>query len=266
MQQAEDFRLESHGLAALLDPLAERDFASETQFKSWTINDALGHLHMFNIAADLALANVEDFNAFIAPIIQGLAQGKTLLQTQIVFLDGLEGRELLQQWRDRAERLADNYATADPKARIKWIGPDMSARSSITARQMETWAHGQEVFDLLGVKRQEHDRIKNIVHLGVSTYGWAFINRGLPVPDPAPYLCLTAPSGEVWEWNEPQANNAISGLAVEFAQVVTQVRNIADTSLATIGETASAWMEIAQCFAGPPETPPAKGTRGCMTS
>ena len=43
----------------------------------------------------------------------------------------------------------------------------MSARSAISARQMETWAHGQEVFDVLGADREEHDRIRNIVVLGL---------------------------------------------------------------------------------------------------
>jgi hypothetical protein len=53
----------------------------------------------------------------------------------------------------------------------------------------------------------------------------------------------------------------VRGSAVEFAQVVTQVRNVADTDLEVIGSNAARWMENAQCFAGPPETPPAKGAR-----
>jgi hypothetical protein len=53
----------------------------------------------------------------------------------------------------------------------------------------------------------------------------------------------------------------IEGDAIEFCQVVAQTRNIADTSLKVAGETAAAWMAIAQCFAGPPETPPPPGSR-----
>ena len=40
------------------------------------------------------------------------------------------------------------------------MGPDMSARSSISARHMETWAHAQELYDTLGVDRINEDRIK----------------------------------------------------------------------------------------------------------
>jgi len=126
---------------------------------------------------------------------------------------------------------------------------------------MENWAHAQEIYDLLGVKRINKDRIKNVVVIGNNTFGWTFVNRGEEVPNDRPFLRLTAPSGEVWDWNDPSETNKIEGLAEEFCQVVTQTRNIADTNLAVTGETANRWMSIAQCFAGPPENPPATGTR-----
>ncbi|WP_027236668.1 TIGR03084 family metal-binding protein [Leisingera caerulea] len=261
MQQAEDFRAESRALAAILEDLPEAEFHRTTQFKDWTIDHVLGHLHLFNAAAEASLQGEEAFAAFIAPVLQDMQAGKSILECQFPWLNGLSGRALFQAWRQGAERCADAYAAADPKGRLKWIGPDMSALSAITARQMETWAHGQEVFDLLGLQRQEQDRIRNIAHLGVATYGWSFANRGLDVPEPAPFVQLTGPSDAVWEWNEPQGGNFVKGSAVEFAQVVTQVRNAADTSLQVAGATAQKWMRIAQCFAGPPETPPGKGSR-----
>ena len=157
--------------------------------------------------------------------------------------------------------MADAYAMADPKQRVKWAGPDMSALSSITARQMETWAHGQAVFDLLGLDRAEADRIRNIAHLGVSTFAWTFVNRKETVPEPAPHVVLTGPSGAVWTWNDEQPGNMVQGSAVEFSQVVTQVRNLADTSLQVDGEAANRWMTQAQCFAGAPVSPPEPGSR-----
>jgi uncharacterized protein (TIGR03084 family) len=261
MQQADDFRQECRALALILEPLSGADFNAVTQFKGWTINDVIGHLHMFNVAAGLTLKGTDQFAEFFAPIAKGISQGQSFLETQYPFLDGLKGRELYQIWRETSETLADDYTKADPKARLKWAGPDMSARSSITARQMETWAHGQEIFDLLGIVRQEKEHIRNTVHLGVNTFAWAFINRGIAVPDPAPFIHLTAPSDETWRWNEEQANNSITGSAVDFARVVTQVRNFKDTELVARGPVAQKWMQIAQCFAGAPETPPQQGAR-----
>jgi uncharacterized protein (TIGR03084 family) len=126
---------------------------------------------------------------------------------------------------------------------------------------METWAHGQEVYDALGVVRKDEDRIKNIVVLGVNTFGWTYACRQATPPGPLPRLQLTAPSGEVWEFGEQSDKERITGSATEFCQVVTQVRNIADTSLSVEGPVASDWMSKAQCFAGAPAEPPAPGTR-----
>jgi uncharacterized protein (TIGR03084 family) len=137
----------------------------------------------------------------------------------------------------------------------------MSVRSSITARLMETWAHGQEVYDVLGATRVDTDRIKNIAQLGVNTFAWTFLNRRLEIPADVPHVRLVAPSGAIWEWNPPSETNRVEGDASEFCQVVTQVRNLADTKLTVVGETAGRWMSIAQCFAGAASDPPAPGTR-----
>ncbi len=145
--------------------------------------------------------------------------------------------------------------------RLKWGGPDMSARSCISARLMETWAHGQEIYDQLGVVRKNQDRIRNIVILGINTYGWTYAVREETAPEPKPYVNLTAPSGEEWTFNDPSADDLIEGAAEDFCQVVTQVRNIADTSLRVIGPNATDWMSKAQCFAGAAQPPPAPGTR-----
>ena len=95
----------------------------------------------------------------------------------------------------------------------------------------------------------------------MNTFGWTYINRGMAVPEDKPYVKLTGPSGAVWEWNDPSETNYIEGEAVEFCQVVTQSRSIGDTALTVVGEVASQWMAIAQCFAGGPEEPPEPGAR-----
>ncbi|SVE14234.1 uncharacterized protein METZ01_LOCUS467088, partial [marine metagenome] len=78
---------------------------------------------------------------------------------------------------------------------------------------------------------------------------------------PAPYVELTAPSGEVWSFNEYSEESFVEGSAVEFCHVVTQGRHIQDVNLTVSGDVAHQWMAIAQCFAGPPENPPEPGSR-----
>lgn len=260
-QQPLDFRDESEALHALVRPLGEAALGRPTAFKGWTIADVIRHLHLWNCAADLALADPRAFASLAAEINAHLAAGGSLRQFESRRLAALSNTALVEAWREGFVAIAGRFADADPSARVKWMGPDMSVRSSITARLMETWAHGQEIYDALGIVRRNADRIRNIVVLGVNTYDWTFKVRGETPPAPKPHLRLSAPSGAVWTWNEPSETDLIEGAAEEFCQVVTQVRNIADTRLAVRGASARAWMEKAQCFAGPPETPPPPGTR-----
>jgi uncharacterized protein (TIGR03084 family) len=74
-------------------------------------------------------------------------------------------------------------------------------------------------------------------------------------------LRLTAPSGELWEYNDPSEDERVEGRALDFCLVVTQVRNVKDTDLSVVGDIAKRWMDIAQCFAGPPVDPPVPGYR-----
>jgi len=260
-QQPIDFRDESEALYQLLADLDDDDFERPSQFKGWTVNDVISHLHAWNRAADLSLNDTEAFAEFRRRLFEAIQNGSTVVEFEKVWLDDCKNRERLEQWRSFYLEMSERFAGADPKMRVAWAGPDMSVRSSITARLMETWAHGQELYDLLGVERIDSDRIKNIAVLGVNTFGWTFINRGLDVPGDVPHVRLTAPSGDTWTWNEANDDNFVAGSATEFCQVVTQVRNRDDTKLEIVGEVANRWMSIAQCFAGPPEDPPPAGSR-----
>jgi len=263
--EALDFRDESEALASLLEDRDEQVFEQKTLFKEWRINDIIAHLHVWNAAARITLQSKEAFQEFIADAMRGLANRKRHLELQRAWIDehegGQSGKGLFETWRAQARALSEQYARADPETRVAWAGPEMSARAAIIARQMETWAHGQAIFDVLGCGREEKDRVRNICHLGVTTYSWTFRNRGEAPPLPKPHVKLTAPSGAIWEWNAPQMDHAVIGNAISFGQVVTQTRNVADTQLRTIGPHAERWMSFAQCFAGPPVDPPAKGAR-----
>lgn len=261
MEQAQDFRRECDALNRLLTPLAEADFARATGFKGWTINQILRHLHVWNYAADLSLTDEAAFRIWFKDASGPISNGG-MPAFEEAWLDGLSGAALLATWRDFYPVLADHFSDVDPSKRVAWAGPSMSARSSITARLMESWAHAQAIYDELGVVRENADHIRNIVVLGFNTYGWTFANRKLPVPEPRPQLILTAPSGAVWTYGEEAGEERIEGLAEQFCQVVTQTRNIADTALMVSGPNATRWMSIAQCFAGPPNDPPERGERG----
>lgn len=261
LEEAEDLREEGAELYGLLETLDPSDWHRPTPFKRWTVLDVVAHLHFSDRLALASLNGADAFQREFVPILEAVQSGRDMMAYTHDRLGSPGPAELLDRWDADFRKMCDLFRAADPELRLKWGGPDMSARTLAAARQMETWAHGQDVYDLLGVERQNTDRIENIAALGVKTFRWTFANRGLEIPNEAPYVRLSAPSGVIWEWHEPNDRNRVEGPAVDFCHVVTQTRNVADTNLQVVGETAGRWMEIAQCFAGPPADPPKPGTR-----
>ncbi|MEM7069455.1 MAG: TIGR03084 family metal-binding protein [Pseudomonadota bacterium] len=257
MQQAQDFLEESEILLEAVKDIDDDVFKESTLFKGWTINDILVHLHFWNLGADLSLNVPDEFTKMFEELYASLKSGRLRDHENAKVTE--RGSKLVNAWENHTRDMAKRWRGIDPKTRVKWAGPDMSVRTSISARQMEVWAHGQAIFDLLGLDRLETDRIKNVVMLGVNAFGWSHKVHGMEIPDEMPVVTLNAPSGEIWEFGE--GVDTIAGRAVEFCQVVTQTRNIADTSLVVSGNVAEQWMTNAQCFAGPPEIPPAPGER-----
>lgn len=260
--EALDFQQESQALAEHLDALTDADLDTATAFKQWTLNDILAHLHFFNLMAHYTLVDEDRFAGEMKILRERMAGGQSMVQATDEQLNGLRGRALLAAWQQTINEMTPHWVDADPRQRLKWVGPTMSVRSSISARLMETWAHGQAVYDLLGIERLNTDRIRSVVVMGINTFGWTFKNRDEPIPASPPRVTLQAPSGAQWLYHEdaPQTES-IEGSAEAFCQVVTQVRHISDTNLVVSGPSASAWMNKAQCFAGKPNDPPAPGTR-----
>ncbi len=261
LPQAIAFQAEADALRALLVTLKDRDWERETLFKHWTINDVVRHLHDGDLMAAASVAGPETFAAFRAERQALIDSGVTRVEAARRRLGDLSGRDLLEQWHARVTALCAALSPLPLDTRLKWAGPDMSLRMFTTARQMETWAHGQAVYDLMGVTRAPTDRLRDIAEIGVRTYGWTFANRQRAVPGPAPHVRLVAPSGGVWTWNDPAPDSMVEGDTLDFCQVVTQTRNVADTGLIARGEVAREWMRLAQCFAGGPEDPPPAGMR-----
>ncbi|MDH3212929.1 MAG: TIGR03084 family metal-binding protein [Myxococcales bacterium] len=261
LQESLDLRAEADELRAFLETLGEEDWGRPTGFMHWTPWDVVAHLHFFDRVSMLALKSRDAFaakrDAFVAEIVGGLSTAEIARREY----GDMSPTELLARWHATCHEMAEQLGRSDPKRRLPWFGPDMGVRMFTTARFMETWAHGQEVYDLMRVRRTYTDRIQSIAVIGMKTFGWTFVNRGLEAPGAPPYVRLVAPSGAIWEWNEPSESERIRGDAVDFCHVVTQGRNIADTTLEVVGDVARRWMSIAQCFAGGPVDPPKPGER-----
>jgi uncharacterized protein (TIGR03084 family) len=240
---------ETTAVLSILTTLPATDWHAATPAQGWTIRDQVTHLAFFDDATLLALTDRE---AFLAQRADLLALGDRFPDMVAERYRNLPGEQCLTWFtRSRAALLAA-YPDAEPGVRLPWYGPDMGLASSATGRLMETWAHGQDIADTIGLLRPPSGRLRQVAELGVRTLGFSFQLRGRAAPSTLVRVELAGPAGEQWTWGPPQARDTVTGSARDFCLVVTQRRHLADTGLRVTGPVAAEWMSIAQAFAGAP--------------
>jgi uncharacterized protein (TIGR03084 family) len=244
-----DLAAETASLLAILRPLREAAWRTPTPAEGWTIADQIGHLAYFDEAATLAMHEPERFSAEASLM---LTTGTNFPDQLVLDYRSLTGRQVVAWFEQVRAELIERSANLDATTRVPWYGPPMSLASMLTARVMETWAHGQDVADALGIHLEPTVRLRHVAHLGVGARPYSYRVRGLTAPTGPVRVELHGPDGSLWTWGPADAADRVSGEAYEFCRVVTQRQNLADTSLKAVGDDAISWLEIAQAFAGAP--------------
>lgn len=243
-----DLAAETAALRDLVDALPDAAWQLATPAPGWTIGDQIGHLAYFD---DVAVTAATDPEAFAAVRSSHAADDEN--PDTIAARYRVLGPAELLDWFGRARaRLIEVFGDIDPAARVPWFGPAMGVPSMITARLMETWAHGQDIADTVGVHRAPTARLRHVAHLGVIARAYSYAAHGLPAPDEPVRVELIAPSGELWTWGPAEAADRVTGPALDFCLLVTQRRHRADTAVVSQGPQGEQWLSIAQAFAGPP--------------
>ncbi|WP_055490652.1 TIGR03084 family metal-binding protein [Streptomyces sp. TP-A0356] len=246
----DDLGRESEELDRLVAQLSEDRWALTTPAPGWTVAHQIAHLAWTDRAALLA---VTDAKAFAVEVEKALASPGTWVDEAAREGAALPPARLLAEWRAGRTALDHALRAAPSGTRFPWYGPPMSAASMATGRLMETWAHGQDVADTLGVVRTPTDRLRHVARIGVRARDFAFAVRGLSAPREEFRVELTAPSGsEVWTYGPQDAAQRVTGPALDFCLLVTQRANRADLAVRAEGPDADRWLDIAQAFAGPP--------------
>ena len=225
-----------------------------TPAAGWAVRDQISHLAYFDDAGRMAMV---DPDAFAGLVEEFLAITGDPMEVHLAMGRAMGGHELLGWWDGAHRGMVETFASADPSARVPWFGPPMGTLSFVSARLMETWAHGQDVCDALGVERTPTARLRHIAHIGVRARPFSYAVRGMDVPPGRIDVVVTAPDGSEWRWEIGDAADGgpvatVTGTALDFCLVVTQRRNVADTGLVVQGDLAEEWISIAQAFAGPP--------------
>ncbi len=245
----DDLRAESDDLDRLVAPLPEAAWATATPAPGWSIAHQIAHLLWTD---RVALVAVTDEAAFGDVLATAAGNPTGFVDEAAEELAATPPAVLLADWRTTRRRLHYELSAVPDGRKLQWFGPPMSAASMATARLMETWAHGLDVADTLGVRRPATARLRSIAHIGVRTRDHAFVVHGL-IPPPEPFhVALHAPDGDTWTWGPDDAPQRVTGSAEDFCALVTQRRPRAELDVVADGPDAVRWLTIAQAFAGPP--------------
>jgi uncharacterized protein (TIGR03084 family) len=244
-----DLGAESDDLDALVAPLPAQRWADPTPAPGWTIAHQIGHLLWTD---RVALMAVTDEAGFADVLATAQIDPSGFVDAAAEELAALAPDELLADWRVTRGQLHDALLTVPDGHKLPWFGPPMSAASMATARLMETWAHGLDVADALGVKRPATERLRSIAHIGVRTRDFAFVINNLAPPTEPFMVELRGPGGDTWSWGPPDAAQRVTGSAEDFCFLVTQRRPLSALDVTAHGPDAQRWLRIAQAFAGPP--------------
>lgn len=241
-----DLVAEHDELDSVVAEIPASGWDAPTLAAGWAVRDQISHLAYFDRTAALAMRAPDAFRSHRAELFAGGDAS----------VDVAEGRavspaELLTSWRTGRDDLERAIGEADPAARVPWYGPDMSLASFVTARLMETWAHGQDVRDALAAPPSASDRLRHVCFIGYSARRYAFLVHGVEDPGTPVRMEARAPDGTVWRFGPDDVSEQITGSALGVALVFTQRRHRDDTDVVATGETAQQWLEIAQAFAGP---------------
>ena len=246
----DDLAAESADLDGRVAGLDDAGWTTPTPAAGWDVRDTVNHLAATDEDALLALTDRAGFDALLGRLLTGGAEEH--VEGLVAERRSLIPAQVLEAWRGGRDALQEALRAADPGARVPWFGPPMSPASFVTARVMETWAHGQDVADALGQSRPATARLRSVAEIGVRARPYSYAAHARPTPDAPARVELTGPDGEAWAWGPPEAADVVRGPALDFCLLVTQRRHRDDLALEAHGPLAQEWVGVAQAFAGPP--------------
>jgi uncharacterized protein (TIGR03084 family) len=241
----DDLAAEQRALVDVLRSVSGDIWFSPTPAKGWDVRDTVAHLaDTDEIAVDTCTGGRRPLNDFA----QTLSSAEDVTLWGVLLGRRRSGAEVLAWWEkaQAAERAV--LASLDASARVPW-GLGMRVSSFITARLMETWAHGLDVRSTLGAEVPDTPRLRSVAWLAIRALPYAFGVAGVEAPGRPIRFELSGPDGGVWTFGPPDVPDVIRGDAGEFCRVFVQRLARADAStLIAEGDTADAALDVARAY------------------
>ncbi|OLB81250.1 MAG: TIGR03084 family protein [Actinobacteria bacterium 13_2_20CM_2_71_6] len=231
-------------LVADLEPDA---WTLDTPAPGWTVAHQIAHLAATFRLASVAATSTAAFQAIAAKLSPDFdanvaaAMAGYLAEPPDV---------LLSRWRHERAAAETALARLPHDQTVPWVVRPLPAGVLAAAGIMELFAHGQDVADALGERREPTDRLWHLAAFAVRNWDFGYQVRGLTPPAEPFRFTLTAPSGAVWRFGPEDARQHVSGPAVDFCLLVTRRRHPADLDVRADGADAEQWLGIAQAYRG----------------
>jgi len=244
-----DLKTEGEVLDQLVAGLDATQWDLPTPAPGWTIKHQVAHLSSTARIAGISASDPELFVKVTAGAEKDFdAAVNALLRPYLE----LSPADLLARWRTERGDATKALSVLPPSRMVPWVARQIAAGALACAGLMELFAHGQDIHDTLGAPREYTDRIGHLTWFGTRNRDFGYLVRGLTPPDVEFHYEFTAPSGITWEFGPADAENRVTGPAVDFCMLVTRRRNRADLAIQATGAEADKWLDIAQAYRGSP--------------
>jgi uncharacterized protein (TIGR03084 family) len=241
----DDLEAEQQVVAGYVRDLDADGWLLPTPSWSWDVRDTVSHLaHTDEVAIDTmtggpnALLNVRAQRASSEDVTYlGVLRGRRL-----------SGREVSRWWEEQSALERQHLRALDPSSRVPW-GLGMGAPAFVTARLMETWAHGLDIAAATGAEVIDTDRLAHIAWLATRALPYAYSVVGRRPPEVPIRVELTLPSGALWTSGPDDAANRITGTAGEYCRVFVQrLPRVKALGLHAEGDAAADALEVARAY------------------
>ncbi|MEV0678665.1 TIGR03084 family metal-binding protein [Actinosynnema sp. NPDC050436] len=228
--------------------LDHEQWSRPTPAPGWTVKHQVAHLTSVFGMAGTAAGDGDRFRAVLATLSDDFDANVAASMAPHLALDV---PELVRRWQGTKAGAITALAAVPADTPVPWLVNPLPPAVLASAGMMELFGHGQDVADALGVTREWDDRIGFLVGFAVRTKDFGYLARGEQPPGEEFRFEITAPSGRRWDHGPEDAAQRVTGSAVDFCLLVTRRRHHADLDVRAEGETASRWLELAQCYRGP---------------
>jgi uncharacterized protein (TIGR03084 family) len=239
---------ECDDLDRIIADLTDEQWQLATPAPGWTIAHQVAHLAATFRMAGLAAADPDAFTALVSSLSSNFNANVTHALNQYL----TDSNEVLfKRWQtERADAIKSLSSVPDGQV-VPWLVNPLPPAILAMAGMMEAFAHGQDIADTLGVERERTDRIWFLVAFAVRVWDFGYLARDEKPPATEFRFELTGPSGNVRTFGPEDAEQRITGSAVDFCLLTTRRRHRKDLDIQATGPDADHWVDIAQAYRGP---------------